>query len=169
VVNLAQNIAKQNRIRVSTSKINAVLRAAVLANRPPMRAQRQPKVFYGTQVAVEPATIVLKCNHPELVDRSWQRFLLNVMRDKLPFREVPIKLYLRGRTKDESHAASVEEWDENDPRLLDTDDAEGGLPTGFEGSLLDEFEREEYEEGVADEAGIDIPDEDVDADPAAGA
>ncbi len=45
VVNLAQNIAKQNRIRVSTSKINAVLRAAVLANRPPMRAQRQPKVF----------------------------------------------------------------------------------------------------------------------------
>jgi GTPase len=163
VVNLAQNIAKQNRIRVSTSKINAVLRAAVLANRPPMRAQRQPKVFYGTQVATEPATIVLKCNHPELVDRSWQRFLLNVLRDKLPFREVPIKLYLRGRTKDESHASSVEEWDENDPRLQETEDGEQ-LP-GFEGSLLDEFEREEYEDGVADEASLEIDDDDLEAAP----
>ena len=76
------------------------MRAAVLNNRPPMRANRQPKVFFGTQVATCPPTIVLKCNYPKLVDRSWQRYLLGVFRENLPFQEVPIKLYLRSRGGD---------------------------------------------------------------------
>lgn len=117
LINLTQSIAKQAALRVPTAKINAVIRAAVLANRPPMRAQRQPKVYYGTQVAIEPPTIVLKCNHPQLLDKSWQRYLLNVMREHLPFREVPIKLYLRSRSKDDRVAAGIDEWKEDDPRL----------------------------------------------------
>lgn len=97
LVNLAQSIFKQARTRVSTGEINRVIRAAVLRNRPPVRRNQTPKVYFATQVATEPPTIVLKCNNPTLFDNSWQRYLLGVMREELPFHEVPIRLYLRQR------------------------------------------------------------------------
>ena len=105
LVNLAQNIFKQSRTRVSTGEINRVVRAAVLRNRPPVRRNQTPKVYFATQVATEPPTIVLKCNNPTLFDNSWRRFLLGVMREELPFHEVPIKLYLRQREQAEERRA----------------------------------------------------------------
>lgn len=105
LVNLAQNIFKQARTRVSTGEINRVVRAAVYRNRPPVRRNQTPKVYFATQVATEPPTIVLKCNNPTLFDNSWRRFLLGVMREELPFHEVPIKLYLRQREQAEERRA----------------------------------------------------------------
>lgn len=124
LINLAQSIAKQARIRVSTATINRVVRAAVLNNRPPMRANKQPKIYFGTQVATCPPTIVLKCNHPKLIDRSWQRYLLGVFREELPFHEVPIKLYLRSRAGDADVGASLDDLSETDPLLMSEDDSE---------------------------------------------
>ncbi len=97
LVNLAQNIFKQARTRVSTGAVNRTVRAAVQSNRPPVRKNQTPKIFFATQVATEPPTIVCKCNNPTLFDKSWQRYLLSVLREQLPFSEVPIKLYFRQR------------------------------------------------------------------------
>ncbi|MBI5759000.1 MAG: ribosome biogenesis GTPase Der [Planctomycetales bacterium] len=124
LINLAQTIAKQARLRVSTSRLNKVIRAAVLANRPPMRATKQPKVYYGTQVATSPPTIVLKCNHPKLFDKSWQRYLLGVLQQELPFKEVPIKLYLRPRGSTVVSHLGIEELAETDAILNDENWAE---------------------------------------------
>ncbi|MAG92724.1 MAG: ribosome biogenesis GTPase Der [Planctomycetaceae bacterium] len=109
LINLAQTIRKQARIRVSTSKLNRLVRAAVLNNVPPHRQNRRPKLFFATQVATEPPTIVLKCNEPKLFDESWKRYLLGVLREELPFNEVPIKLYFRSRDKTETMTRSLEE------------------------------------------------------------
>jgi GTP-binding protein len=108
LVNLAQSIYKQSRIRVSTSQLNKIVRAALINNLPPYRRNRRPKLFYATQVSTEPPTIVLKCNDPILFDESWKRYLLGVFREELPFHEVPIKLYLRTRSRSESEAPSLE-------------------------------------------------------------
>jgi GTPase len=97
VVNLAQNMYKQACARVSTGDLNRVLRQAMEANQPPQRMNRRPKVYYGTQVAGQPPTIVLFTNGPELLDQTYQRYLLKAFRDSLPFPDVPIKLYLRPR------------------------------------------------------------------------
>jgi GTPase len=43
--------------------------------------------------------VVLFVNSPSLFDATYQRYLLNVFREKLPFHDVPIKLYLRARSK----------------------------------------------------------------------
>ena len=101
LINLAQAIYKQARERVTTGQLNRVLQAAIEANKPPSRMNRMPKIFYATQVSTEPPTIVVKCNDPELFDDSWKRFLLGWFREHLPFREVPIKLYLRGKSEDD--------------------------------------------------------------------
>lgn len=101
LINLAQTIFKQARIRVGTSKINGIVRAAIQNNPPPHRRNKRPKIFFATQVAVQPPTIVLKCNDPGIFDETWKRYLLGVLREELPFKEVPIRLYLRPRNKEE--------------------------------------------------------------------
>jgi GTP-binding protein len=101
LINLAQSIFKQARIRVGTSRLNRLVQAAVLNNMPPYRRNRRPKIYYAVQVATEPPTIVLKCNDPKIFDEAWKRYLLGVLREELPFHEVPIKLYFRPREKTE--------------------------------------------------------------------
>ena len=95
VLNLAQNLHKQAGARVSTGDLNRVLREALAQQAPPQRQNRQAKIFYATQVASNPPTIVLFTNGPQLFDNTYQRYLLKMFRDHLPFREVPIKMYLR--------------------------------------------------------------------------
>jgi GTP-binding protein len=101
VLNLAQNLHKQASERVSTADLNRVLRDAVQASPPPMRMNRRPKVYYGTQVGANPPTIVLFTNGPSLFDNTYQRYLLTAIRDQLAFREVPIKLYLRHKRRED--------------------------------------------------------------------
>ena len=109
LINLAQSIFKQSRIRVSTGRLNRIVRAAILNNMPPIRKNKRPKIFYATQVATQPPTIVLKCNSSALFDQSWKRYLLGVLREELPFQEVPIKVYYRAKSKDEDVVHSLEE------------------------------------------------------------
>jgi GTPase len=109
LINLAQSIFKQSRERVPTAQLNRVIREALDRNPPRYKKNRRPKIFYGTQVAVQPPTIVLKCNDPTLFDAHWKRFLLGVFREHLPFEEVPIKLYFRGKEDREETGRSLDE------------------------------------------------------------
>src|SRR5262245_11975600 len=97
LLNHAQMLFKQARSRVGTAELNSVVQAAIERNPPPSDKGRNPKIFCGTQVGVEPPTIVLFRNHPSAFDQTYRRYLLNTLRDLLPFAEVPIKLYLRKR------------------------------------------------------------------------
>ena len=104
LLNHAQMLYKQARQRVSTADLNKIVRAAVEKNPPPISGNRRPKIYYGTQVSIEPPTIVLFCNDPQAISKTYRRYLLGVFRDHLPFSEVPIKLYLRKR-EDSAHRA----------------------------------------------------------------
>lgn len=106
----AQTLFAQSRERVTTARVNRVVRAAIEQNPPAAHGRNEPKIYYATQVAVQPPTIVLLCNSPNLISKPYQRYLLGVMRDQLHFYEVPIKLYLRRRL-------SGDETDEIDSEL----------------------------------------------------
>jgi GTP-binding protein len=97
LLNLAQAMFKQANKRVSTGVLNRIVQEAVAAHAPPMRENRQPKLYFATQIDVAPPTIVLFVNSPSLFDVTYQRYLLKVFREKLPFRDIPVKLYLRAR------------------------------------------------------------------------
>lgn len=101
LLNHAQMLFKQSRNRVTTGQLNRLVQAAMEHHPPPMYQNRRPKVYYATQVATEPPTIVLKCNDPKGFGNDYRRYLLGVMRDHLPFGEVPIKLYLHRRTRND--------------------------------------------------------------------
>ena len=101
VLNLAQQLHKQSTTRVPTGELNGVIRRALEEQPPPMRQNRRPKIYYGTQVASNPPTIVFFTNGPQLFDQTYQRYLVKYFRDHLPFTDVPIRLYLKARTPDE--------------------------------------------------------------------
>jgi GTP-binding protein len=101
LLNHAQMLFKQSLWRVATAELNRVVSEALQRNPPPLFHNRQAKIFYATEAAMQPPTIVLFCNEPKALSRQYQRYLLGVFRDKLPFGEIPIKLYLRKREGDD--------------------------------------------------------------------
>jgi GTP-binding protein len=102
LLNHGQMLFKQSRQRLSTGQLNRMLRDAVQRNPPPLYQNRRPKIFYGTQVGVQPPTVVLFCNEPKGIAKNYQRYLLAAVRDSMNFEEVPIKLYLRRRQASDS-------------------------------------------------------------------
>ncbi len=102
LLDLCRHLHKTASERVTTGQLNAALEKA-MAERTPGGGggRRRPKVFYATQVEVNPPHLVLFVNDPAMFDESYRRFLLNRFRDLLPFEEVPIRLTLRARERSE--------------------------------------------------------------------
>jgi GTP-binding protein len=120
LLNHAQMLFKQSRQRLTTGQLNRMLRDAVQRNPPPVYQNRRPKIFYGTQVGLQPPTIVLFCNEPKAIAKSYQRYLLGAVRDSMNFEEVPIKLYLRRRQASDSR-------DDVDAEMTPPGSAEGDV------------------------------------------
>jgi GTP-binding protein len=96
-LDMSQHLFKQSNERVGTGRLNAAIEQ-IFAERVPTTSHGQrPKIMYATQVDVAPPTIVLFVNNPLLFDSSYQRFVVNRLREMLPFKQVPIRLMIRGR------------------------------------------------------------------------
>jgi GTP-binding protein len=116
LLNHAQMLFKQSRNRATTGQLNRMLADALKRSPPPSNANRTPKIYYATQVGVQPPTIVLFCSAPSAISHTYQRYLLGKFRDELNFGEVPIKLYLRRR-----HPADLREDVESELKNGDKD------------------------------------------------
>jgi GTP-binding protein len=114
LLNHAQMLFKQSLERVPTSQLNKLVRLALEKHPPPMYGMIRPKIYYVTQVGVQPPTIVLMCNEPRGFSEQYRRFLLRVLRDNLKFGEVPIKMYLQKRRRDDKRNELGVEEDEAD-------------------------------------------------------
>jgi len=101
LLNHAQMLFKQAQTRVSTAKINKLLQAATTQQQPPLYMNRRPRIYFGSQIATTPPTIILMCNMPLGFPPSYRRYLINVFREHLPFSEVPIRLYFQERESDQ--------------------------------------------------------------------
>ncbi len=104
LLNHAQMLFKQAQTRVPTPMVNKLITAAMQKQQPPLYLNRRPKIYFGSQIATEPPTLIMMCNMPQGFPPSYRRYLINVCRDNLPFGEVPIKMYLQKR-----ESQSVEE------------------------------------------------------------
>jgi len=101
---LADYVAEQHALRISTAKLNELLADAMAVTPPPSKKGRQLKIFYMTQIKVKPPTFVVFVNDPELVHFSYLRFLENKLRETYGFEGTPLRLLLRRRTRKEEDA-----------------------------------------------------------------
>ncbi len=103
VVDDAQRLFRQSHDRVTTGRLNTIVQQAVATNPPPTDARhRRVRIYYATQAETAPPTIVLSTSAPRSVSEPYRRYLLNVIRQHTAFREVPIRLVVRGRSKADS-------------------------------------------------------------------
>jgi len=97
-VELALQLHEQASTRVPTARLNVVLEEIAKLRGPRHKAgTRPPKMLYASQVGTNPPTIVCFVNDPRSFDTAYERFLINQLRDRLPFSEVPIRLFFRQR------------------------------------------------------------------------
>jgi GTP-binding protein len=102
-IDTAQRLYRQSHTRVPTPKLNDVLREAVEANRPSPDGRGRPvRLYFATQVEVGPPTIVISASAPRAITEPYKRYLAGVFQKRLPFREVPIRLLLRGKKSSEA-------------------------------------------------------------------
>jgi GTP-binding protein len=99
VLDDALEIARGRRRRVPTGVLNRVILDAVQRQpAPPVRNVR-PRVFYGTQAAIEPPTFVLFASNAENLHFSYKRYLENRLRDAFGFAGTPMRLVFRERDR----------------------------------------------------------------------
>jgi len=102
-VDLAEQLFRQANTRVPTGRLNeAVGRIVQLRGPSHKTGTKPPKILYASQVATAPPTIVCFVNDVRSFDQTYQRFLLNQLRRRLPFAEVPLRLLFRQRRGRES-------------------------------------------------------------------
>jgi GTP-binding protein len=89
--------------RIETGKLNRTLREAMLRHSPPSRKGKLLKIYYCTQVRTAPPTFALFVNDPELMHLSYERFLINQLRDEFDFAGTPIRLLVRSRRREDDN------------------------------------------------------------------
>lgn len=101
VLPTALAVVAARRHRLSTSELNQVLRDAYDKSMPPTRNGRHLRLYYGTQVGMEPPTFVIFVNDPELIHFSYERYLENCIRSHYPFTGTPIRIIFRARRNED--------------------------------------------------------------------
>lgn len=84
--------------RIQSSILNEVIADAVAMNPAPSDKGQRLRLYYVTQVAIQPPTFVVFVNEPELMHFSYERFLQNRIRESFDFEGTPLRLITRART-----------------------------------------------------------------------
>ncbi len=101
VLPTAAQVQEERLTRVPTSELNALLRDATLKHSPPSHMGKRLKIYYGTQVRVDPPMFLFHVNDIKLVHFSYERSLENQIRERYSFIGTPIRLSFRPRRKSE--------------------------------------------------------------------
>ena len=81
--------------KVPTSKINDLLLPEIVRNPPPSMKGKHIQIKYITQVNARFPSFVFFCNMPQYIQRSYERFLENKLREHFDFEGVPVRLIFR--------------------------------------------------------------------------
>ena len=97
VLDLTAQVFKQTTTWIPTAKLNKAFEM-IKAERVGASKRGKggwPKIYYATQIAVNPVTMLMFVNRPVLFEENYRRFIVGRLRELLPIAEVPIRLPAR--------------------------------------------------------------------------
>ena len=86
--------------RVSTNILNEVIADSQITTPAPARNGKRFRIYYATQVAIQPPTFVLSWNEPKLMHFTYQRFIENTLRRAFDFEGTPIHIIARKKVSE---------------------------------------------------------------------
>ncbi len=107
VLSKAKEIYELALTRIQTSELNQILERAFHRKPPPVYRGQPIKLFFATQIAQKPPTIVLFMNHPGKINFSYERYIKNSIRKHYPFPGSDIKIFMRKRTEKQDRVQSA--------------------------------------------------------------
>lgn len=102
-VKMAFNLKEQSEHRETTGKLNAVMKAILKDRGPSSRLGTLAKLLYVSQIATKPPTIAVVVNDPSMFEGQYERYLMNRLREELPYSEIPIRLLFTKRRRKSLH------------------------------------------------------------------
>lgn len=101
---LINEVADNNSLRIKTSVLNDLLAEAIAMVQPPTDKGRRLKIYYMTEVAVKPPTFAIFVNSKKLFHFSYERYIVNKLRESFGFKGTPIRILTREKLdKDEEN------------------------------------------------------------------
>jgi len=90
-------VAAQVRTQLTTGLLNRVIQEATALHQPPLIKKRRLRIYYSTQVGVQPITIRLFVNTPHRVTENYRVYLVRKLREAFGLEGAPIVLQFRAR------------------------------------------------------------------------
>ncbi len=90
--------------RVSTGQLNKCLVRAMQLYHPPVLGGRRLRVYYMTQISTRPPHFVLFVNAPKLCEPTYQKYLVNTLRETFNFTGVPLIFQLKAKAAQKTKA-----------------------------------------------------------------
>lgn len=100
ILELAKESYAQSARRITTGTLNDVVNEAVSMAEPPAMSGKRLKLYYATQVGVQPPTFVIFVNDEKLVHFSYKRYMENFFRKTFGFAGTPMRIFFRNRSQD---------------------------------------------------------------------
>jgi GTP-binding protein len=97
LLEVVDRVGAARRRRVATSELNRFLEEVTRENPPTSKNRREVRILYGAQTGVAPPAFVLFTNVATEFHFSYERFLVNRLRDAFGFEGTPIRLTVRRR------------------------------------------------------------------------
>jgi GTP-binding protein len=85
--------------RIPTGELNRFIQAVTAVHPPASPGRRQVRILYAAQTAVAPPTFVFFTNVATEFHFSYQRFLMNRLRESFGLEGTPIRIHVRRREK----------------------------------------------------------------------
>lgn len=97
IIDLVRDVQVQRSVRIPTGALNDVLNDAIYKHQPPSKKGKRLKIYYGTQVDVQPPTFALFVNDPELCHFTYKRYISNKLREHFAFEGTSLRIKVRQR------------------------------------------------------------------------
>jgi GTP-binding protein len=102
VLEWIDRVAGARKTRVSTGELNRFVGEVTATHPPASPTRRHVRVLYAAQTAVAPPTFVFFTNVATKFHFSYERFLVNQLRERFGFEGSPIRVHVRRRDRSKS-------------------------------------------------------------------
>jgi GTP-binding protein len=99
VLETIDKVAAARRTRIPTPALNKFLAEVTAANPPVSPGRKHVRILYAAQIGVAPPSFVFFTNVATTFHFSYQRFLINKLRERFGFAGSPIRLQVRRRSE----------------------------------------------------------------------
>lgn len=91
--------AEEMNRRIPTAALNRFFETVLEKRPPPTHGGLAPRIYYITQAETSPPVFIAMTNHPDHIKESYQRFVVNQIREVFGFRSVPVTVQYREKRR----------------------------------------------------------------------